>query len=112
MSGIGFFIKAIAGLYPKVHQPVQLICSQANEITDHVGDEILACSDALKIERQQREIFGCGVEGFRGEKDGPGSPAGLYPASLWVAARFPKASARMTFRTPSVFSATRARKFS
>ena len=41
MSRVGFFIEAVAGSYPKVDQPVQLIFSQANEIADHVGDEIL-----------------------------------------------------------------------
>ena len=65
MGRVGFFIEAVAGSYPKIDQPVQLILSQANEITDHVGDEILVCPGALKIERQQRKIFGRRAEGFR-----------------------------------------------
>jgi hypothetical protein len=65
MSRVGFFIEAVAGSYPKIDQPVQLILSQANEIADHVGDEIPVCSGALKIERQQRKIFGRRAECFR-----------------------------------------------
>src|SRR5258706_4608318 len=112
MSRVGFFIEAVAGLYLEIDQPVQLVLSQADEIADHVGDEILVCPGALKIERQQREIFGRRTEGFRSQKTRHGVPAGIYSASFWVAARDPKASARMTFRTPPVFSATRVRTFS
>ena len=65
MSRVGFFIEAVAGPYPKIDKPVQLIFSQANKIADHVGDEILVCPGALKIERQQRKIFGRRAEGFR-----------------------------------------------
>ncbi len=39
MSRVGFFIEAVAGSYPEIDQPVQLVLSQANEIADHVGDE-------------------------------------------------------------------------
>src|SRR3982074_3719408 len=104
MCRVGFFIEAVAGPYPEIDQPVQLVISQANEIADHVGDEILVCPGALKIERQHRQIVGRRTEGFRSKKTRHGAPAGLYPALFWVAARDPKASARMTFRTPSVFS--------
>lgn len=65
MSCVGFFIEAIAGLYPKIDQPVQLVLGQANEITDHVGNEILFCPGALKVERQQREVFSRRAERFR-----------------------------------------------
>src|ERR1700726_3076220 len=112
MGRVGLFIEAVAGFYPKIDQLVQLFFGQANEIANHVGDEIPACSCALKIERQQRKIFSCRAESFGSQKTRHGTPAEVYPASFWVAARDPKASARMTFRAPSVFSPTRARKFS
>lgn len=54
MSGIGLLVKAVAGSDPKVDKPAQFILRQADEIADHVGDEIPVCSGALKIERQQR----------------------------------------------------------
>src|SRR5450631_2160132 len=112
MSRVGFFIEAVAGPHPKIDQLVQLFFGQANEIADHVGDEIPACSCALKIERQQRKIFSCRTESFGSQKTRHGTPAEGYPASFGAAARDPKARARMTLRTPSVFSPTRARKFS
>ena len=58
MSCVGFFIKAVARMYPQVDQPVQFIFCQANEIADHVGDAILIGPSALKIKRQQREVRG------------------------------------------------------
>jgi hypothetical protein len=54
MSGIRLFVEAVAGSNLKVDQPVQFIFGQADEIADQVGDEILVCAVALKIERQQR----------------------------------------------------------
>ena len=48
MSSIGLFVKAVAGLNLKVDQPTQFIFGKADEIANHVGDEILACAGALK----------------------------------------------------------------
>jgi hypothetical protein len=66
MGRVGFFIEAVTWSYAEIDQPVQLFLGQANEIADHVGDEILVCCGALKVERQQRQLFGCRTEGFRG----------------------------------------------
>jgi hypothetical protein len=78
---VGLFIQAVAWLHPEFNYPMQLIFGEANEITDHVCDEVLAGAGALKVERQQRRGFGRD-ESFGGSKTGHATPPRNYTMSF------------------------------